>query len=142
MRRLRRALGDRPAVTGLITLVGAAMLALLIGVPAFGAPPSQECADPAWNGEYWKIEVDDRNFETVGDPETSLSAAEGTISLTIEKQGNKGVVTWSNHTDFGVFRIYEKYGRLRSPEVDLAHHSLLRRGAGPGHRHRQGDERR
>ena len=120
MRRLRRALGDRPAVTGLITLVGAAMLALLIGVPAFGAPPSQECADPAWNGEYWKIEVDDRNFETVGDPETSLSAAEGTISLTIEKQGNKGVVTWSNHTDFGVFRIYEKYGRLADEITDAS----------------------
>jgi len=111
MRRLRQRLGARPVTTGLGTLIAAAMLASLVVMPAFGAPPHEECASPAWNGEYYKVGVDDRHFETTG-VETSLSGGEGTINLTIQKQGNTGQVTWSNDTDYGVFRIYEKYGRL------------------------------
>jgi hypothetical protein len=73
-----------------------------------GNPPSVECAstDPLWNGEYWKIQVGD-NGQPTGSPETSENVVNGDITLSIENL----VVTWTNNSDYYVFRVVEKGGQ-------------------------------
>lgn len=99
--------GARREALGL--LAAFALLAALISVfspralgshgGSHGNPPSVECAstDPAWNGDYWKVQANDGTLSTV---ETNVA---GAISF-----GGDG--SWTNNNDDAVFRIVLKVG--------------------------------
>ena len=69
-----------------------------------GNPPSVECASDLWNNEYWKIQVNDGSL---GQIETSEP---GAISLSTDG-------SWTNNTDWEVFRIIMKVGQGTGSDV-------------------------
>ena len=93
----------------LASIAASALLASLMTVfspPAFGShggshgsPPSVECAstDPAWNNEYWKVQIDNGALSTV---ETNVA---GAISLDAEGAG-------TNNNDDPVYRTVLNFG--------------------------------
>jgi hypothetical protein len=88
---------------GLALLAAVGLLASLIGVfsaPALGTgnSPSVECGstDPAWNGDYWKVQNDNGTLGTV---ETNVAGA-----ITLDADGS-----WTNNEN-PVFRVVLKVG--------------------------------
>jgi hypothetical protein len=111
MTRVRELVGFRTGKRGVWMVLAALALGLAFAAPAlgtFGSTPSKECSNSSWNGEYWKAEIDGRDY-SVDHIETSANVAPSTISLSINKYKK---ATWSLHSDaeFGLFRIYEKGG--------------------------------
>jgi hypothetical protein len=88
---------------GLALLAAVGLLASLIGVfsaPALGTgnSPGVECGstDPAWNGDYWKVQNDNGTLGTV---ETNVAGA-----ITLDADGS-----WTNNEN-PVFRVVLKVG--------------------------------
>ena len=98
-----------PILIGIFGLLVSWFLFMLLALPviAQGNPPSVECADDAWNGEYWKIQINDGE---AGEIETNVPGAivygisDGTFSWTnvhtndvfrwLFKSGNEETVPW------------------------------------------------
>lgn len=72
---------------------------IVLSPPALGDgnSPSSECSstDPAWNGDFWKIESDDG---TLSDVETNIAGA-----ITLATSGS-----WTNNNEDPVFRVVLK----------------------------------
>jgi hypothetical protein len=91
---------------GLALIVVAGMVmsaALVLASPAAGQgnPPSEECAsaDPLWNGDYWKIQVNDGSLGSIeAEPDDGI--------ITLNADGS-----WTNNHDSDVFRIILKVGQ-------------------------------
>jgi hypothetical protein len=98
-------LGKRRTAGIAVLVVSLLQVALVAALPAGaqvegenGNPPSVECADAQWNGNYWKVQVDDGDL---GQVETNVP---GAIDL-------KGDGSWTNTTTDPVFRIVLKVGQ-------------------------------
>jgi hypothetical protein len=99
--------GFVPRTTGalvLAVLLGASFILTLMPAQAQsqGNPPSVECAsdDPAWNGRYLKIQVNDGVL-------TNETEGDGQINL----DGTTGIVNWTNEDTDVVFRVVLKAGQ-------------------------------
>lgn len=91
----------------LTLLAGIIFILALVGfacaIPAgaqVGNPPSVECASELWNGEYWKIQIDDG---TPAEIETNVPDA-------IDWDVTAGVFSWTNAHTNDVFRWLLKLG--------------------------------
>jgi uncharacterized repeat protein (TIGR01451 family) len=108
---------------GLALLAAFTLLASLITVfsPAAqgqqGNPPSVECAstDPAWNGDYWKVQINNGSAE-LNNVETNVN--DDAIIFDSDDVSD-GSVTWTNnHEDEAdVFRVVRKEGHDEGDEA-------------------------
>lgn len=88
-------------LTGIMAIL--AIVGFACAMPAAaspGNPPSVECASELWNGEYWKIQIDDG---TPGEIETNVPDA-------IDWDVTAGVFSWTNAHTNDVFRWLLKLG--------------------------------
>jgi hypothetical protein len=81
-------------------IVGIGFVAVPGKAQANGNPPTVQCASELWNGEYWKLEVNNGQITGV---ETNVSA--GAISYTFGE-----VFSWTNAHSNTVFRWLMKGG--------------------------------
>jgi hypothetical protein len=93
-------LGARRRALALLAAFGlTASLTTVLSPPALGDgnPPSVECSstNPAWNGDFWKVEKDDG---TLGEVETNVTGA-----ITLAANGS-----WTNNNEDPVFRVVLK----------------------------------
>lgn len=92
--------GARRRASALLAAFGlTASLTTVFSPPALGDgnPPSVECSstNPAWNGDFWKIEKDDG---TLSEVDTNVTGA-----ITLAADGS-----WTNNNDDPVFRVVLK----------------------------------
>jgi hypothetical protein len=90
----------------------------VFAIPAEGQPanPDTECGtndNDLWNGEYWKIQIDEG--EVVFDEESPESNV-GDDAIDFELDGL--TVTWTNEHDNAVFRIVRKSGQTESDDIE------------------------
>jgi hypothetical protein len=93
-------LGARRRALALLAAIGlTASLTAVFSPPALGNgnPPSVECysTNPAWNGDFWKVEKDDG---TLSDVDTNVTGA-----ITLAANGS-----WTNNNEDPVFRVVLK----------------------------------
>jgi hypothetical protein len=93
-------LGARRSALALLAAFGlTASLTTVLSPPALGEgnPPSVECSstNPAWNGDFWKVEKDDG---TLSEVDTNVTGA-----ITLAANGS-----WTNNNEDPVFRVVLK----------------------------------
>jgi len=99
-----------------IVAAGVFVLTLAPAMVLAQANPQTECASELWNGEYWKVQI---NEGVPGEVETNVP---GAISYGV----TDGVFSWTNQHSNDVFRWLFKSGRID----DIVFHGLWQQGEG------------